>query len=37
MRSAAEDWDAVETLANRAARTWGAKAKEINIVIPISK
>lgn len=27
---AAEDWDAVETLANRAARTWGAKAKEIN-------
>ena len=27
---AAKDWDAVETLANRAARTWGAKAKEIN-------
>ena len=25
-----EDWDAVETLASRAARTWGAKAKEIN-------
>ena len=25
-----EDWDAVEKLASRAARTWGAKAKEIN-------
>ena len=27
---AAEDWDAVERLANRAARAWGANAKEVN-------
>ena len=25
-----EDWDTVEMLANRASRTWGPKAKEIN-------